>query len=91
MRHRNGDELTDGLDEVICPYDMDWDRRTYILDDELDEIFADLSPEVLLEVVLRLLVLGCRRAWSRAGAQTDVVPASRRPLPRVAVRYRRAR
>jgi metacaspase-1 len=49
VRDRNGDELTDGLDEIICPYDMDWDRRTYILDDDLDEIFADLPPEVLLE------------------------------------------
>src|SRR6185295_4044071 len=49
VRDRNGDELTDGLDEIICPYDMDWDRRTYILDDDLDEIFGDLPPEVLLE------------------------------------------
>jgi hypothetical protein len=49
VRDRNGDELTDGLDEIICPYDMDWDRRTYILDDELDEIFGVLPPEVLLE------------------------------------------
>jgi hypothetical protein len=49
VRDRNGDELTDGLDEIICPYDMDWDRRTYILDDDLDEIFAELPPEVLLE------------------------------------------
>jgi metacaspase-1 len=49
VRDRNGDELTDGLDEVICPYDMDWDRRTYILDDELDEIFGVLPAEVLLE------------------------------------------
>jgi metacaspase-1 len=49
VRDRDGDELTDGLDEIICPYDMDWDRRTYILDDELDEIFGVLPPEVLLE------------------------------------------
>ena len=49
VRDRNGDELTDGLDEIICPYDMDWDRRTYILDDDLDEIFAELPPDVLLE------------------------------------------
>jgi metacaspase-1 len=49
IRDRNGDELTDGLDEIICPYDMDWDRGTYILDDDLDELFADLPPDVLLE------------------------------------------
>jgi hypothetical protein len=49
VRDRNGDELSDGLDEIICPYDMDWDRRTYILDDDLDEIFAALPPDTLLE------------------------------------------
>lgn len=49
VRDRNGDELTDGLDEIICPYDMDWDRGTYILDDTLDELFGELPPGVLLE------------------------------------------
>ena len=49
VRDRNGDELTDGLDEIICPYDMDWDRGTYILDDDLDKIFSQLPPGVLLE------------------------------------------
>ena len=49
LRDRNGDELTDSLDEVICPYDMDWDRGTYILDDDLDALFAEIRPGVLLE------------------------------------------
>jgi hypothetical protein len=49
IRDRDGDELTDWLDELICPYDMDWDRRTYILDDDLDAIFADIPRGVLLE------------------------------------------
>lgn len=49
IRDRDGDELTDALDEVICPYDMDWDRRTYILDDDLLEIFDAAGPDVLLE------------------------------------------
>jgi hypothetical protein len=49
IRDRNGDELTDGLDEIICPYDMDWDRGTFILDDDLDALFGDLPPGVLLE------------------------------------------
>src|SRR5919202_513557 len=39
IRDRDGDELSDALDEVICPYDIDWDRRTYIVDDELDDVF----------------------------------------------------
>ncbi len=49
IRDRNGDELTDSLDEIICPYDMDWDRGTYILDDDLDALFDRLREDVLLE------------------------------------------
>jgi metacaspase-1 len=49
IRDRDGDELTDWLDELICPYDMDWDRGTYILDDDLDALFADLPPDILFE------------------------------------------
>ena len=49
IRDRDGDELADSLDEVICPYDMDWDRRTYISDDDIEARFATLPPEVLLE------------------------------------------
>lgn len=49
IRDRDGDELTDHLDEVICPYDMDWDRRTYVLDDDLDEVFHALPEGVVLE------------------------------------------
>jgi hypothetical protein len=49
IRDRNGDELTDSLDEVLCPYDIDWDRGTYILDDDLGDVFAHLPPGVLLE------------------------------------------
>lgn len=49
IRDRDGDELTDALDEIICPYDMSWDDGTYIRDDDLDEIFAALPPGILLE------------------------------------------
>jgi metacaspase-1 len=49
IRDRDGDELSDALDEVICPYDIDWDQGTYIVDDDLDEVFAGLRPGVLLE------------------------------------------
>jgi metacaspase-1 len=52
IRDRDGDELTDWLDELICPYDMDWDRRTYIVDDDLDALFAELPPDIVLEVFL---------------------------------------
>jgi metacaspase-1 len=49
IRDRDGDELADAVDEVICPYDMDWDSKTYIVDDDLDRIFATLPSDVLLE------------------------------------------
>ena len=49
IRDRDGDELTDLLDELICPYDMDWDARTYIIDDDLDVIFGELPEGAVLE------------------------------------------
>jgi hypothetical protein len=49
IRDRDGDELTDSLDEIICPYDMDWDSGTYLVDDEFDRMFEMLPPGVLLE------------------------------------------
>ncbi len=51
IRDRDGDELKDRLDEILCPHDMDWDG-TYIIDDELEEIFSSLPKGVNLEVLL---------------------------------------
>jgi metacaspase-1 len=68
IRDRDGDELTDWLDEVICPYDMDWDRRTYIVDDDLDALFAELPPEVTLEVFLDCCF------WGAGTPQFEVQP-----------------
>jgi hypothetical protein len=51
IRDRDGDELADQLDEIICPYDMDWDG-TFITDDELYSIFKELKKDALLEVFL---------------------------------------
>lgn len=52
IRDRNGDEeLEDGLDELICPYDMNWDG-TFITDDTLNEIFENVPEDALLEVFL---------------------------------------
>lgn len=51
IRDRDGDELRDRLDELLCPYDMNWDG-TFILDDDLDRIFRGLPDGVLLEVIL---------------------------------------
>lgn len=52
VRDRDGDELKDKMDEIICPHDMDWDSKTYIRDDELRKIFSGLSKGVILDVLL---------------------------------------
>jgi hypothetical protein len=39
VRDRHGDELDDGLDEIICPYDLDWDDP--FTDDDLHAILED--------------------------------------------------
>ncbi|MBU0735127.1 MAG: caspase family protein, partial [Proteobacteria bacterium] len=51
IRDRDGDELKDHLDEILCPHDMDWDGR-YIVDDELGELFSTLPKRINLEVLL---------------------------------------
>jgi metacaspase-1 len=50
IRDRDGDELFDRLDELICPHDMDWERKTYIVDDDLDALIDQVPPEILVEV-----------------------------------------
>jgi len=51
IRDRDQDELEDQLDELICPYDMDWDG-TFITDDDLNDIFKGVPEGVMLEVFL---------------------------------------
>ncbi len=51
VRDRDGDELKDHLDEVICPHDMDWDGN-YISDDDLRGLFSKVPEGALLEVIL---------------------------------------
>lgn len=46
-----GDDV-DGLDEILCPYDIDWNAKRYITDDMLAECFAALAPGAHLEVIL---------------------------------------
>jgi metacaspase-1 len=51
IRDRDGDELKDKMDEILCPHDMDWDG-TYIVDDELHQVFSGLPKGCALEVLL---------------------------------------
>ena len=49
IRDREGDELADGLDELLCPHDMDWDTGRFIVDDEFDRIVAAAPRDVVVE------------------------------------------
>jgi hypothetical protein len=51
IRDRDGDELSDHMDELICPYDMNWDDG-FITDDMLREILRELKEGISMEVLL---------------------------------------
>lgn len=51
IRDKNEDELSDKLDEILCPHDMDW-NGIYITDDSLGKIFSGLPKGNNLEVLL---------------------------------------
>lgn len=51
IRDRDGDELSDHMDEIICPSDMNWDDG-FISDDLLREILDQLKKGVRMEILL---------------------------------------
>jgi metacaspase-1 len=51
IRDREGDELADHMDEIICPYDMNWDDG-FISDDMLRGILQQLKKGVHMEILL---------------------------------------
>ena len=50
VRDRNGDELDDGLDEILCPYDMDFDNP--FTDDLLSDIFSTMPTSSFLTCII---------------------------------------
>jgi hypothetical protein len=67
VRDRHGDELNDGLDEIICPYDLDWDHP--FTDDDMHEIVKNIAAGANLTVVLDCCHSGTglrEIAWERA-------------------------
>jgi metacaspase-1 len=50
VRDRNGDELEDHLDEIICPHDLNWDDP--MTDDEFSALIAQVGPEVRFTMIL---------------------------------------
>lgn len=49
VRDRNGDELDDQLDEILCPHDLDWEDP--LTDDCLAELFKQLPKGVYLTMI----------------------------------------
>lgn len=50
IRDRDGDELEDGLDEIICPHDLDWDDP--FTDDEFAKVIEGIPDGVNFTLVL---------------------------------------
>ncbi len=82
VRDADGDELEDGKDEILCPYDFDW-TGGFIRDDDLASLIGGLRRGVQLEVILdschsgtgtRELVLDRRALASR---EPSAVPSLR--------------
>jgi hypothetical protein len=47
---RDGDEAADRLDEILCPYDLDWNDP--LSDDDLGDVAARMDPGVHFAVIL---------------------------------------
>ncbi len=75
VRDRHGDELDDGLDEIICPYDLDWDRP--FTDDDMHAILKEVSPGASLTVILDC----CHSGTGLRAADWHQAPMRARWLP----------
>jgi hypothetical protein len=67
VRDRNGDELDDGLDEILCPHDLNWD------DPLTDDIIHSYLVRVLQGVTM-VIVFDC--CFSGTGTRSLWAPVS---------------
>ena len=68
----DGDETDDGVDELICLYDMDWDNRdSYLLDDDLREMASRIPQGVDLTILLDCCHSGTATRVLRMPGQID--------------------
>jgi hypothetical protein len=78
VRDTHGDELDDYLDEIICPYDMDWDNP--FTDDLIAERFRQIPVGALLNFIADCCHSGSvSRDWS-GPANGTATPERNRPL-----------
>jgi pimeloyl-ACP methyl ester carboxylesterase len=73
VRDRSGDELEDGLDEILCPYDLDWDDP--FTDDELRDAIKNVPSGVNFTLILDC----CHSGTGTRGFFKE--PDSRGPTP----------
>lgn len=66
---KGGDEA-DQKDELLCPHDMNWNKKTYITDDELKFIFSGIQDGAWLEVLLD----SCHSGTATKGPNGPVMP-----------------
>ena len=65
VRDRNGDELSDNMDEILCPYDLDWNNPF------TDDILAGLFKKVHKHANLTMIGDACHSgSISHSGAMT---------------------
>jgi hypothetical protein len=65
IRDRNGDELNDHKDEILCLYGMDWDEG-YLTDDYFDELFKRIPNGVTFDVFFDCCNSGTGEGVSRS-------------------------
>ncbi|GAB4239321.1 MAG: caspase family protein [Deltaproteobacteria bacterium] len=74
---RNGDETTDRLDEILCPYDLDWEHP--LTDEDLAAATARVPPGALLTVILDCCHSGTGLREYAISGNRHYLPALTRP------------
>jgi hypothetical protein len=88
IRDRDGDELKDHMDEVLCPYDCGWDSN-FIVDDELRVILNKVPSGVHIEVLLDCCFAGTgTKAMSKGLPQLPDGPKQRFAAPPLDIVFR---
>lgn len=86
IRDREGDELDDGLDEIICPHDMNWDDP--FTDDELGLVVGSVPENVNFTLILDCCHsgTGTREFFRESLPPRAPVPRFMAPPPDIAFR-----
>lgn len=79
---RDGDEGEDGVDELICLYDMDWEKTgSYLLDDDLRRMTEQIPDGVFFTFLFDSCHSGTATKMApRPGVRTASLDPAKRPL-----------